>query len=293
MNRAGIISTYAGNGTLAYSGDGGPATSASLSNPRSVALDSRGNLYIDDSGNHSVRRGESEGDHHDGRRGTCWGDIVRERCAGDDGAPRLPHCGRHRQGTQRLYRRRDPGLEGEPGWDHHDDSRQGHGGCVADSRDDLPARSRRRHEGQRVIVDGQGLVSQSLDGRILKLSPSGALTTVAGGGKSYAEGVRATRARIHQPLAIAVDGKGNVYYSEDENNDRLVPEMYPKLQMAGVDGTVWTIGGVRDNRARNGFALHSVIGGAGLAFDNKGNLYAVGGFVQKLHQQPPKPGTGG
>jgi hypothetical protein len=35
------------------------------------------------------------------------------------------------------------------------------------------------------------------------------------------------------------------------------------------------------------------MGGAGLAFDNKGNLYAAGGFVQKLHQQPPKPGTGG
>jgi DNA-binding beta-propeller fold protein YncE len=39
-----------------YSGDGGPATAARLSNPRDVALDGRGHLYIVDFGNHLVRR---------------------------------------------------------------------------------------------------------------------------------------------------------------------------------------------------------------------------------------------
>ena len=42
----GIITTVAGNGTQGYSGDGGPATSASLYYPRSVAVDGAGNLYI-------------------------------------------------------------------------------------------------------------------------------------------------------------------------------------------------------------------------------------------------------
>jgi sugar lactone lactonase YvrE len=45
----GIITTVAGNGTQGYSGDGGPATSASLYYPRSVAVDGAGNLYILDS----------------------------------------------------------------------------------------------------------------------------------------------------------------------------------------------------------------------------------------------------
>jgi len=47
--------TLAGNGTLGYSGDGGPATAAKLNNPRSVTTDSRGNVYIADTDNHAVR----------------------------------------------------------------------------------------------------------------------------------------------------------------------------------------------------------------------------------------------
>ena len=42
----GIITTVAGNGTGGDSGDGGPATSATISAPSGVAVDSSGNLYI-------------------------------------------------------------------------------------------------------------------------------------------------------------------------------------------------------------------------------------------------------
>jgi hypothetical protein len=55
VNASGTIKTVAGNGTSAYSGDGGPATNASLSQPAFVTLDSSGNLYIADSGNDVVR----------------------------------------------------------------------------------------------------------------------------------------------------------------------------------------------------------------------------------------------
>src|SRR5437773_243021 len=41
-----VITTVAGNGTIGFSGDGGPATSAALSGPLSVAVDSAGNLFI-------------------------------------------------------------------------------------------------------------------------------------------------------------------------------------------------------------------------------------------------------
>ena len=46
----GVITTVAGNGRLGFSGDGGPATSAQMTSPRTVALDSLGNLYITESG---------------------------------------------------------------------------------------------------------------------------------------------------------------------------------------------------------------------------------------------------
>jgi len=42
----GIISTIAGNGTAGFGGDGGAATSAKLSNPTGVAVDSQGQVYI-------------------------------------------------------------------------------------------------------------------------------------------------------------------------------------------------------------------------------------------------------
>ena len=52
----GIITTVAGNGTAGYSGDGGPATSAELSSPAGVALDSSGNIYIADLSNSRIRK---------------------------------------------------------------------------------------------------------------------------------------------------------------------------------------------------------------------------------------------
>jgi trimeric autotransporter adhesin len=51
----GIISTVAGTGSYSYSGDGGQATSATLYNPRTVATDETGNIYIADSANSRIR----------------------------------------------------------------------------------------------------------------------------------------------------------------------------------------------------------------------------------------------
>lgn len=50
------ISTVAGDGTAGYSGDGGSALSAAINDPRGVALDQAGNLYIDDHGNARIRK---------------------------------------------------------------------------------------------------------------------------------------------------------------------------------------------------------------------------------------------
>lgn len=51
-----IITTIAGNGTAGFSGDGGPAISASLNWPDELAIDGSGNLYIADSLNNRIRK---------------------------------------------------------------------------------------------------------------------------------------------------------------------------------------------------------------------------------------------
>ena len=52
----GIITTIAGNGTQGFSGDGGLAINAQLSNPMSVAVDASGNVYIADAYNNRIRK---------------------------------------------------------------------------------------------------------------------------------------------------------------------------------------------------------------------------------------------
>jgi hypothetical protein len=55
-NSTGYISTVAGNGTAGSTGDGAAATSAELSSPQTVTLDSAGNIYIGDYGNNKIRK---------------------------------------------------------------------------------------------------------------------------------------------------------------------------------------------------------------------------------------------
>jgi uncharacterized protein (TIGR03437 family) len=56
VDRAGVITTIAGNGEQGYLGNGIAATSARLDSPWGVAVDSAGNVYIADSANHRVRK---------------------------------------------------------------------------------------------------------------------------------------------------------------------------------------------------------------------------------------------
>ena len=56
VDTAGIITTVAGTGAAAFSGDAGQADAAELSSPGGVAVDTAGNLWIADLGNHRIRK---------------------------------------------------------------------------------------------------------------------------------------------------------------------------------------------------------------------------------------------
>lgn len=61
LNADGTLSVIAGNGAAGFSGDGGPATHASLNQPAGFAVDSQGNLYIGDARNFRVRKVDTNG----------------------------------------------------------------------------------------------------------------------------------------------------------------------------------------------------------------------------------------
>ena len=55
------INTVAGNGSIGFAGDGGPAASAEFSAPSGVAVDSSGNFYVADTNNSLIRKISSSG----------------------------------------------------------------------------------------------------------------------------------------------------------------------------------------------------------------------------------------
>jgi len=61
VDPSGQISTYAGNGTKGYAGDGGPATAANIFGPWGITVDACGDLFICDYDNYVVRRVSASG----------------------------------------------------------------------------------------------------------------------------------------------------------------------------------------------------------------------------------------
>ena len=80
VSSTGIITTFAGTGTAARGGDGGPATSAQLNAPVAVTIDALGNIYIADSNNNKIRKVSSTGII------TTFAGTGRSGTSGDGGA---------------------------------------------------------------------------------------------------------------------------------------------------------------------------------------------------------------
>ena len=56
ITKSGIITTVAGNGSVGNSGDGGPATAATLNAANGVFVDNAGNIFISNTSSHTVRK---------------------------------------------------------------------------------------------------------------------------------------------------------------------------------------------------------------------------------------------
>ena len=208
----GTITTVAGDGAYppVFSGDGGPATNASLNYPQGMATDAAGNLYIADTSNYRVRK--------------VSGGVITT-VAGD--------------GVYRF---------------------SGDGGPAASAQLNYP-------NGAAVDSAGNLYIADTNNNRIRKVS-GGIITTVAGNGSPgfSGDGGPAIRASLNQPSGVAVDSAGNLYIA-DELNSRV------RKVSGGTITTVAGNGGWQFSGDGGPAASASLNYPTGVAVDSTGNLY--------------------
>ena len=222
VDTSGNISTVAGTSTAGWSGDGGPATSAQLNFPHGVAVDSSGNLFIADSGNHRIRKVDTSGDIS-----TVAGTST-QGFSGDGGpatSARLSEpMGVTVDSSGDLFiadmsnqRIRKVDTSGNISTVTGD-------GTFAFGGDGGPATSAQMWNPIGVAVDSSGnlFIADTSNHRIRKVDTSGNISTVAGTGTqgSSGDGGPATDARLFAPHDVAFDSSGNLLIA-DLNNNRI------------------------------------------------------------------------
>ena len=251
ISAGGTITTVAGTGVEAFSGDNGPAVSAQLWAPAGVALDSSGNLYVADTQNHRVRKVAAA----TGAITTVTGNGIGN-FAGDNGpaaSGQLNSPGAVAVTASGALYISDLG---------NNRIRKISGGVITTvagggDGDGGPAvlAGFGYYVGS-VARDGAGnlYVADPANNRIRKVTPDGTVTTVAGsgiGGYSGDNGPAAS-AELSGPLGVAVDQAGNIYIADANNN--------AVRKIAASTGVITTIlGGLNDPWA--------------VAVDSAGNLY--------------------
>ncbi len=239
----GRIRVVAGTGVAGYSGDGGPATAARLSNPIGMAVDRAGNLYIADTYNDVVRKVEAG----TGVITTFAGTGV-SGYSGDGG----PAAAAQLSGPQALavdragnlliadsnnsvVRRVDAATgvittvvgTGDIGY-------AGDGGPAADAVLLFPAGVATDPADNVYVSDSYNNVVRKVD------AATGVITTIAGTGRGgYAgDGGPATAALFSAPQEVAADARGNVYIADFLN--------HAIRKVDAVTGVVTTIAGTGD-----------------------------------------------
>ena len=238
VDASGTITTFAGTGQYGYSGDGVPATAATMGYPTSVAVDSSGDLFIGDDFNNVVR----EVDAASGKIYTIAGTGVYGYSGdGEATSAEISYAGHVAVdaagdiiisgGTGQVVREVSHVTQvittiagnGALGY-------TGDGGPAPDAAFQLANGIATDATGNVYVVDTYANVVRKID------STTGIITTIAGTGTAgySGDGGPATDAELNDPTAVAVDSFGNVFIS-DYGND-VVREVDPS-------GTITTFAG--------------------------------------------------
>ncbi|HWD93931.1 MAG TPA: hypothetical protein VG938_16495 [Verrucomicrobiae bacterium] len=219
VSPGGIITTFAGNGAAAYSGEG-TATLTSLNYPACVALDAAGNLFIADLINNRVREVSGgtmstvAGKSNPGFAGD-GGLAANASLANPQGIGFDPLGNLYIADTSnnRIRKIDTSGIittvAGNTGTNF-----TGDGGLATNASLSMP---------WSVCVDNSSnvFIADFGHNRIRKIDSTGHISTVAGKSNTGAFGGDngpATRASLNGPACVALDSTGNLYIADWHNN---------------------------------------------------------------------------
>jgi uncharacterized protein (TIGR03437 family) len=223
----GNINTFAGTGVRGFSGDGGLATSAQLFLPVGVATDSKGNVYIADAGNASVRK-------------VTPGGIISTMAG--TGFPNGTYAGEGGLATKALL--------GTPYSVATDGAGNVYIGDIGYSRifrvgtDGLIHTVTANFLAQNFASDSAGnlYAADYRNNVVEKILPGGTTLWIGGNGSvGYSgDGGVATTAQMSQPYGVAVDtATGSVYVAEALNS--VIRKLTPRPNTIGAIANAATI----------------------------------------------------
>jgi DNA-binding beta-propeller fold protein YncE len=283
--RSGTIQTIAGNGEPGYGGDGGSASSASLNEPKHVAVDGAGRLYIADSENHVIRRVDLVTGviaTVAGQPGDSIGEVAPASSTSEP-ADDDPLGGPTHADAQRFTQLRD--LSGTVRFlTGSSDMGQRFGG------DGGPALTAVLNFPGAVAVDAEGnlYIADTMNHRVRKLTAATRdIQTIAGTGhrRFSGDGGPAVAAALHDPSALALDRAGNLYIA-DQGNHRV-------RRVDLETGVMTTVAGVGESMYNGDDmpALEAGLAGpSGLACAGDGTLYIADTFNNRIRAVDLKTG---